>query len=193
MALRMPEPSIEARQALAAGAALFTDNDAALARLLMAAPVGLRILTLSLDQAGANELKPEPAGWRFLASNAAGTFISGEVSTTKDGRLKLTSVSRDLKAAQPFHVAKQIEHLSRVEAKNYTLNVLQIPGILLEALFLESQDDDEILIIPVATPSRELRLNIVHEAAEFLSSIQPSVARFRKFDYFRQKPPASNP
>ena len=44
MALRMPTPTDEARRALAAGAAFFTDNDDALARLLAAAPVGLRSL-----------------------------------------------------------------------------------------------------------------------------------------------------
>ncbi len=48
MALKMPLPSDQAREALQAGAALFTDNEAELTRLLIAAPVGLRLLTMTL-------------------------------------------------------------------------------------------------------------------------------------------------
>jgi hypothetical protein len=192
MALKMPTPTDEARRALAAGAALFTDNDDALARLLAAAPVGLRLFTLTLDQASTNNLKTESDGWRFLASNAVGNFISGEVSRSKDGRWKLTSVSRDPKAAEPFYVAKQIEQHSRVQAKNFVISVLRIPGILLEALLLQSESDDETLLVPVVTPSKEMRVNIVHESAEFLNSIQPAIARYRKFDEFREKPPNTN-
>jgi hypothetical protein len=187
MALKMPVPTEEARQALRDGAALFTDNDDALARLLAAAPVGLRIFDLTLDDAGAKQLKLEPAAWRFLASNEAGTFISGEVTRMKDGRLKLTSISRDPDSAKPFYVAKQIEHVRRVEDGKFTMAILRIPGILMEALLLESEDGAERLIVPVLTPARDVRLRIVHEAAEFLETIAPLVARFRKFDELRPK------
>jgi hypothetical protein len=187
MAIKMLEPSDEARRALVAGAPLFTNNDDALARLLAAAPIGLPLFTVTLDDVGAKQLKLEPAGWRFLASNAAGNFISGEVTPTKDGRLKLTSISRDPHAADPFYAAKQIEHVRRIEDGEFTMKVLRIPGILLEALLLESADGNERLVVPVTTPSRDLRLNIVHEVAEFLGTIEPLVTRFRKFDELRPK------
>lgn len=192
MAITIPTPTEEARQALAAGAALFTDNDAALARLLTQAPLGLRILTLTLADAGAKQLKLEPSGWRFLASNEAGSFISGEVTTTAQGGLKLTSVSRDPAAATPFYAAKQVEHVRRVEEGKFVMSVLRIPGLLLEALWLESEDGNDRLIVPVSTPSKDLQLNIVHAAIDFLNTIENLVARFRKFDEYREKPPARN-
>jgi hypothetical protein len=188
MALQMPSPGDEYRQALQAGAALFTGNNANLSRLLAAAPIGLRLLTLTLDDIEQGKLKPQSAGWRFLASNDDGVFISGEVSPTKQG-LKLASVSRDPDAAKPFYVAKQLEDSIKVQGKNFTVSVLRIPGILLEALWLESETDQEVLIVPVTTPTKQtLRLRIPSESTEFLKTIQPIASQFRRFDNFRQKP-----
>jgi len=188
MALQMPQPGDEYRQALQAGAALFTDNDANLTRLLAAAPIGLHLLTLTLDDIERGNLQPQSAGWRFLASNAEGVFISGEVSPTKKG-LRLASVSRNRDSAKPFYVAKQMEDSIKVQGKNFTVSVLRIPGILLEALWLESETDHEVLIVPVTTPTKDtLRLRIPSDASEFLKSVQPLASEFRQFDNFRQKP-----
>ena len=72
------------------------------------------------------------------------------------------------------------------------MSVLRIPGLLLEALWLESEDGNDRLIVPVSTPSKDLQLNIVHTAIDFLNTIENLVARFRKFDEYREKPPARN-
>lgn len=189
MALKMPLPGNEYRQALKAGAALFTDNDASLARLLAAAPVGLRLLSLTLADIEQGKLQPKPDGWRFLATDEANVFISGEVSPTKRGGLRLVSVSRDPDAAKPFWVARQIQDSVKVQGKNFTVSVLRIPGILTEALWLQSETDDEVLIVPVFTPIADtLRLRIPTEAKQFLSTVQPLANQFRQFDNFRLKP-----
>lgn len=188
MALKMPLPSDQAREALQAGAALFTDNEAELTRLLIAAPVGLRLLTMTLADVQMRKLAPESDGWRFLASNSAGDFISGEVSPTKQG-LRLTSVSRDPKAAEPFYAAKQMEQYGKVKEKDFMVSVLRVPGILLEALWLESDIDHEVLIVPVLTPTSDtLRRNIPTDVAQFFGTIEPLVSRFLQFDNYRRKP-----
>jgi hypothetical protein len=181
MAITVPKPSEEAQRALEAGAALFTDDNL-LARRLTQAPVGLRLLTLTLDEAGALRLGLQPAGWRFLASDGKGNVISGEVWATQNGQMKLNSVSRDPAAVAPLQVAEQIERLPDIQGRDFELNVLRIPGVLLEALLLKPKAGGDDLIVPVITPSPELRVSQVYGANDFLSSIQSLVARFRKLD-----------
>jgi hypothetical protein len=82
-----------------------------------------------------------------------------------------------------------MEDSIKVQGKNFTVSVLRIPGILLEALWLESETDHEVLIVPVTTPTKDtLRLRIPSDASEFLKSVQPLASEFRQFDNFRQKP-----
>jgi hypothetical protein len=181
MPITIPKPSEEAQRALKEGAALLTDDDL-LARRLIQAPVGLHLLTMTLSEIGALPLRPREAGWRFLASDGKGSIISGEVSPTPKGPWRLNSVSRDPAAMAPLQTAEQIERLPDLQGRDFELSVLRVPGVLLEAIVLKPKGGGDDFIIPVLTPSIELRLSQMYGGGDFISTMQAIVGRFRQLD-----------
>jgi hypothetical protein len=82
-----------------------------------------------------------------------------------------------------------MEQYSKVKEKDFMVSVLRIPGILLEALWLEADVDHEVLIVPLLTPTSDrLQRSMPTDPTQFLSAVQPLANRFRQFDNYRQRP-----
>jgi len=184
MALDKLAPSAEVVAALRSQIKLFTpdDNDAA---TRLGAAGGVPVYTIGLTQTNAATLEiAKLTSWRFFSPNGDRT-LTAEVSVARDDVApKLVSVSHDGKA-DAVRIASKFDSSDRT--KGYTLRVLRIPGILLEALWLHSANDD--IVIPTYSKSPELEKERQYRADEFLKRIQPVISRFLKFDQIKYEPP----
>jgi len=181
----------EVRQAIRAGAEYFTNGDTALAQALIQTPLGLPVFTLSLGDIERYELKKEaPDGWRCVAVDSTGTaLISAEVLKTKQGTLKLASVSRDLVATKAIRLAQQ--QLGEIKEK-YQPRVLRIPALLVELLWLKSKVGESDLIIPIVWPFKDVEVKDSYLLDDFLKVVQPLIARFRNFPGLRENLPSKS-
>ena len=189
MALIKPDASDQIRRALAAGVSDFMDPDDPLANDLRRTQLGLHIFTLGLrdivNTAGIQAAKP--AGWRFLAGHLSGEVVAADVTEPIPGAAqnatpKMTSLSRDPLIARAIRAIHEVETLPEVQEKHYELQVLRIPGLLIEAFWLKSRDTGADLVVPVLTRSRELQVMRAYPIAEFLNIVRPMTTKFLEFD-----------
>jgi hypothetical protein len=187
MALENTAPPAEVLAALKSQIHLFTPNDDDAARI--GGANGIPVFTIGLSQAEGGMLREVAtlSSWRFLTPEADQSLIA-EVSVAKgDAPPKLASVSENRKMLAAMQIASKYMNDSSDQKKGYTLRVLRIPGILLEALWLHSANDD--IVIPTYSKSPELEQGHEYRADEFLKTIQPVIARFRRFDELKYDQP----
>jgi hypothetical protein len=181
------------RQALRKGAPVFTDHDGRMTELLSNAPLGLPLVTASLDEVNSRIplVEHESNLWRFMARDPAGLVVFGEVSSSK-GRPKLVRVSKDPRALVAFDATMGINERSEVQNDIYKLRLLRIAGVLVEALWLHSKTGKQDWFFPVLSASNDLRINHAYSPDEFFARVRALGQRFRNFDKTRMDAPPSN-
>lgn len=199
MALLKPTPPESVRRALAVGVADFLDRRDPFRRVLLQAPLALHVFTLGLDDisyrrsrqveaerapsdAGRILAEAKSAGWRFLAATPSGV-IAGDVTESRAGKApRMTAVSRDPLVGKAIQATHELETLREADAKHYQLQVLRIPGILLEAFWLKSLTDDIDLFVPVLTRSERLARMQPYTLQELLVVGRELADEFRRFE-----------
>jgi hypothetical protein len=199
MAVLKQNASDEARRALDAGLADFLNLAGPVAGPSVpgggpGVPGGiflhdLHIFTLGLRDIvnGAGIEDAKPAGWRFLTGNpSSGDALSGDViqppADAPNAAPMMTGVSKDPLVGAAIQAIHEVETLPEVQDKNYDLQVLRIPGLLIEAFWLKSHEDGGDLIVPVLTRARELQRMKAYPVAEFLNIIRPMTTKFLEFE-----------
>jgi hypothetical protein len=191
MAIRRPNSSDQIRLALLAGLSDFMDTNDPLAKILKTTRIGLHIFTLGLRDImnGAGLQDAKAAGWRFLAGDPSGEVVAADViqplpGAAQNGAAKMTSLSRDPIIADAIRAVHEVEKLPEVQNKNYEIQVLRIPGLLIEAFWLKSQDAGADLIVPVLTRARELHRMRAYPVADFLNILRPMTEKFLAFEEY---------
>src|SRR5258708_29536909 len=184
MSLIKPVPSDQTRRALAAGVKDFVNPGDPTGDVLLQAPQGLHVFAVGLRDIanGVGIEGAKSAGWRFLAGSPIGPAVSGDVIEREGEAPKMTSLSRDPLVGAAIRATHEVETLPEVRAHDYTLQVLRIPGLLIEAFWLKSQTGGGDLVVPVLARTRQLQLMRAYPMEEFLSLVKPLTAEFSKFD-----------
>ena len=195
MPLRQPQPPEAVRRALQADVADYMESKDPMAKTLAQAPMALRVFTLRLDKIGESfKESPQPAGWRFMALAASGSPIAGEVAVLGDGLPRMVSLSRDEVITEMVMGARNIQMLPQVQARDYELRLLRIPGVRTEVFWLKPLVGEDHLIIPALTQSKRLLKKDPLPIAEFLSVLQDLASEFTgKSNAPPAEPPAANP
>ena len=182
--------SQELRSAISAGIADFLNTDDPLRDAFATTPIGLQIFTAGLNEiaTGAGIQNAKPAGWRFLTGDLLDDAAAADVVQPSAGAApapQMTSLSRDPLIAGAIRAIHEVETLPEVQAGVYELQVLRIPGLLIEALWLKSPDPNASLIVPVLTRARELQAMHPYPVADFLGIVRGMTAQFSKFDQYQ--------
>ena len=200
MSVKRPNPSDQIRLALLAGVSDFMDPNDPLAKVLKTTRLGLHIFTLGLRDImnGAGLREAKAAGWRFLAGNLSGEVVAADIiqplpGTAQNGAAKMTSLSHDPVIADAIRAVNEVETLPEVQNRNYELQVLRIPGLLIEAFWLKSHDAGGDLIVPVLTRARELSRMKAYPVADFLNIVRPMTAKFLAFEEYARPTPSGMP
>src|SRR2546429_2368554 len=184
MALIKPAASDEVRRALIAAIADFVEPDDPLGPALHKAELGLHIFTLGLSNIANQEgfADAKSAGWRFLAGSSVGEAIAGDVMEIPPGTApRMTSVSHDPLVGRAIQAVHELESLPEVHDQDYELNVVRIPGLLIEAFWLKSRGKGPDLVIPVLTRETGLKRMKPYPMEQFLTEVEPLVEKFLAF------------
>jgi hypothetical protein len=166
-------------------------DDARTADLLSSAKVGLRIVSVSLDDLRKDDaLKPtrksdKPAAWRFLAKNE-GNMVAGEVSGASNGQPHLVNFSTDPRIVTALQLLEGLSHFKELGDATYDVSLVRVNGVLVEALYIHSPNKQ--YAIPVLSASKQLRIGDLYEAGEFLQILRELAVQFRKQEMPRYKP-----
>jgi hypothetical protein len=193
MPLRQTLPSEAVKRALREGIADFMDSNDPLAKTLLTASFGLRVFTLGLDKLDESfKQSLQSAGWRFMALSSSGLPIAADVVDRGDGEPpRMISLSRDPVIADMVVAARRIEKSPEVQAKDYDLRLLRIPGVLTEAFWLKPLVGEDHLIVPILTKSRGLlQEKRPLPIADFLSIVRGLANEFRERS---NRPPEERP
>jgi hypothetical protein len=129
------------------------------------------------------------AGWRFLAGGELGAPVAGHVSMSAEGQgWKMTNLSHGPPIAEflqaVLRLAPLIEQIVELQAQNYELRMLSIPGLLIEAFWLKSPAGDRDYVVPYNALSGELLEKPFLKMDEFLRTIGKLAGERLKFkDY----------
>jgi hypothetical protein len=186
MALIKPIAPDLTTRALLAGVANFMDPRDPLMGTLLQAPRGLHVFTLGLRDITDTTIGiqgAKSAGWRFLAGSPLGPAVSGDViQPVAGGAPKMTGVSSDPLVAAAIRAVNEVETLPEVQRQNYELQVLRIPGALIEAFWLKSQIAGNDLAVPLLTRSKQLQLMRAYPMDDFLGIVRALIPTFLEFD-----------
>ena len=178
MSLKRPTPSEPARRALVEGLGDYMDSSHPVGRALLQTPVALHVFTLTLDDVPRGVHKARSAGWRFLAVAPSGAPIAGDVIDQEGLQPRMTGLSLDPIIGRAILATRRVASLPEVEAKDYELQVLRIPGVLTEAFWLKSINGGEDLMVPVLTASKLLKKMRPYPIGDFFRIVQDLIPGF---------------
>lgn len=140
-----------------------------------------QVYMLGLDAAAGDDgaSAATPAGWRFFAGHEPGKILMGSV-TRRNPELgwKMTAGFYGDRVWSAFTASNALDQLPQVEAADYELRMLAVPGLNLEAFWLVAQDSKSTdLVIPFPAgaeqPIEVLKGEAVYSMASFLAIIRP--------------------
>jgi hypothetical protein len=178
MSLKRPTPSEPARRALVEGLGDYMDSSHPVGRALLQTPVALHVFTLTLDDVPRGVHKARSAGWRFLAVAPSGVPVAGDVIEPEGLQPRMTGLSLDPIIGRAILATRRVASLPEVEAKDYELQVLRIPGVLTEAFWLKSINGGEDLMVPVLTASKLLKKMRPYPIGDFFRIVQDLIPEF---------------
>ena len=130
-------------------------------------PVGT--LDLAALANGATLHDVVPSGCRFYAAWPDGTVTSCEMTEpTSYGQAEFRNFARGDLAATAYARIAEAEGLEAVQAADFKLQFLSIPGIYLEAFHLVCLGQGIDLVLPVVSGHAQLTTGVVMDAAAFL-------------------------
>jgi hypothetical protein len=115
-------------------------------------PVPQQVFLLSLNEAANNTgtINPPAVGWRFFVGSSPGATVLGRmVQIAPSNTWKLTGVFYGQRVAQALAASYGLGSLPQVQAADYELRLLAVPGLNLEAFWLAAQKAGSVdFIIP---------------------------------------------
>ncbi len=147
--------------------------------------LGLLAFTLGLkDIMGPGIGRARLEGWRCLMEAPAFPAVACVVTERRPGiRPRMTSLMRGRQIAQVLRGARQIESLDEVRAQDYSLQMLSVPGLLVEAFWLKSQGTGPDLVVPFYSVSKELKLKRAYPMDKFMSIARSMASKFLAFGF----------
>jgi hypothetical protein len=123
-------------------------------------------------------------GWGFLAGSPGGHPIAAQITTSgADHKQELTAVAQGPEVALLIQSIHEAQTLAALQNNSYELELLRIPGILLEAFWLRASQGPD-LVVPFHTTSKELQSMHPYAIDEFIAVARSLVDAFRRFDQF---------
>lgn len=159
--------------------------------VLPANAIAQQVFVLNLTEVAHNTgtVSPAAAGWRFLVGNGPNQAVMGSlIPGPATQPWKMTALYYGDRVWDAYVAARSLDALPpQADGQDYELRLLAIPGLNLEALWLEAQtvgSDDVLLPFPAA-PNQLLRT--LNGAAEytmpaFLAAIRPLAANLLGMD-----------
>lgn len=174
-----------AKQALLSGLTEFLDSHDKVGPGLATAKTGLPVSVLALQDVldGFRLDKAQPVGWGFLAGGPDSTAVAAQITRSEDdGSLVLTSLAHGPEIALLIKAIQDVALLPQVQADNYSVGIIRVPAILVEALWLKSASTAPDLVVTFHTLSANLIANHPYTADEFMDAILPLAETFKAFD-----------
>jgi hypothetical protein len=142
-------------------------------------PAPLQNFTLGLRdlQRSSGTISAKAGSWQFFAGNTASEAVAGECLQSPDtGIWQLTNVSYGSNVWQMIQAANSLPQLAGIPSlEDFQVRFLKIPGILVEAFWLVSQNGGTDLAVVFPLPPNQLqrRLNdqAVYEMPVFLDIV----------------------
>jgi hypothetical protein len=125
-----------------------------------------------------------------MAEQENGQFVVAEVSTAT-GPPQLVDVSMDPRLANALRIYKDENQQKQMAKDTYEVRVVQVPGVLLEYLWYQS--DTHQYMIPTLAASQEIDIGRTYEAQEFVSVLKTVAERFRSEQKKTKYPPPAPP
>jgi hypothetical protein len=181
-----PNPADETVQTFWSGVeGLLSPDDPLRARLREPNVIGIPTFSLQLQDIleGGEPYPVTPTGWRVITGTPETGLLAGDVLSKLEG-LDLVSFSRDSRLANFLKQYRDVEELDRVKgAEHFSLSLLSIPGILVDAFILVS--GNTTLMVPIRAPVKELELMRPYSVQEFFAKVKPLAVRFQSFNEVR--------
>ena len=184
MPLTQQEAPEETKQALLAGIGNYLNPGDPLMEELAREKQGLKVWVLALEDLsnGAGLSGAQQVGWGFLAGGPGGHAIAAQITTSgADQKQELTAVAQGPEVALLIQSIHEAQDLAAVRNDSYELEILRIPGILLEAFWLKASQGPD-LVVPFHTMSRELDSMHPYVVDEFIAVARSLADAFRRFD-----------
>jgi hypothetical protein len=120
--------------------------------------------------------------WRYFAGQNPGEVVAGDVSATSPP--VVTSLFYGDRARTALNAFQALDRLPAVQASDFEVRLLRIPGALLEGFWLRPPTDESGLIVPFGRtlgdaqlsgkpfPIEDFLKNQLHPVAEQVSSVQ---------------------
>ena len=156
-------------------------------KLRIAAPAAFPIFSLTLEELTKGKLNTNPVAWRLLFGGPAApaTVAPTLADVAITGRHKTPKLVRFSQLAQVAEFFQHFEKILKAEqlivAKmGFQLALLRIPGLTVEAFWLQSPAGGNDVVVPIRGPANLERRQYTVE--EFVRTLQPLVKKFRAFD-----------
>ncbi|MFL6464692.1 MAG: hypothetical protein ACJ73N_09825 [Bryobacteraceae bacterium] len=120
-------------------------------------------------------------GWRFFAGEPSGEIVVGDVSATTPPTVN--SLYYGSSARNIYQATLALERLGEVDASDFHLRLLRIPGALFEGFWLKPASNNDGLIVPYGRSfDRERQDGKPFEIHDFLRTLRSVDKQF-----FRRK------
>jgi hypothetical protein len=151
----------------------------------IAPPRPQQVFVLNLNDAAYNrgKINPPAAGWRIFAGSGQNGAVMGRMLQMPPSLTwKLTGVFYGSRVAEAMAASQTMGVLPAVTKNDYTLRVLAIPGLNLEAFWLVAQRPDTAdLLVPFPPATAQLIPTLTglnpYKMVTFLALIRPLAAR----------------
>jgi hypothetical protein len=186
MPLTQQDAPEETKQALLAGIGDYLSPADPLREELAREKQGLKVWVLALEALsnGAGLSGAQQVGWGFLAGRPGVHAIAAQITTSGvDQKQELTAVAQGPEVALLIQSIHKVQDVVERQNGSYELEILRIPGILLEAFWLKASEGPD-LIVPFHTMSKELDSLRPYSVDEFIAVARSLADAFRRFDEF---------
>ena len=145
---------------------------------------GLKVWVLALEDLsnGAGLNGARHVGWGFLAGSPAGRPIAAQITASGAGqKQELTAVAQGPEVGLLMQSMHDAQSMAALQNDSYELELLRIPGILVEAFWMRASQGAD-LVVPFHTTSKELQNMRTYAIDEFTSVARSLADAFRRFD-----------
>jgi hypothetical protein len=178
MALNRPNPPLAVKTAFREGLPRFT-------RLTdLSKSDGQQVFTLRLQDiaCGGGIERARAVGWKFMGGDASGLAVAGVVKSNANRPL-LIGLSHGSAVGAHLDASDWVKTLPEVQANDYELRVLLIPGLLLETFWLKSTGNLPDLVVLFRKATNEIECKKAYSMERFLALARPWAEKGLQFRF----------
>lgn len=114
--------------------------------------------------------KAKAVGWRYLVAGGSGQeSLAAEVYHDKAGKKhEFAEVNQGPFVKGTFSAVKKLE--KQVKG-NYTVSLLRVPGLFVEAIWLKGKKKSDDLVVPIPPTHHDLKAGKRYSVAEFVEAL----------------------